>query len=87
VDEDRDYPLGSFDIVKWVEGDKDIMGRVYVGFSGSGFAYKTNYLLMRDLYGGNDNGPMWLDAWSEDRRVIEQICGEPACGLEPCIAL
>jgi BNR/Asp-box repeat len=36
-----DYPLGSFDIVKWVEGDKDIVGRVYVGFSGSGFAYKA----------------------------------------------
>jgi hypothetical protein len=56
-----DHPLGSFDIVKWVEGDKDIVGRVYVGFNGSGFAYKTNYLLRRDLYGGDDNRPVWLD--------------------------
>lgn len=32
-------PNGSLDIVSAVEGDKDIFGRVYVGFSGSGAAY------------------------------------------------
>jgi hypothetical protein len=34
-----DYPLGSLDGVKAVEGDKDVFGKVYIGFSGSGYAY------------------------------------------------
>jgi photosystem II stability/assembly factor-like uncharacterized protein len=33
------YPLGSFDMVKVVEGDSNIYGKVYVGFAGSGYAY------------------------------------------------
>jgi photosystem II stability/assembly factor-like uncharacterized protein len=34
-----DYPLGSLDEVKAVDGDKDAYGTVYVGFAGSGYAY------------------------------------------------
>jgi hypothetical protein len=33
------FPLNSLDFVKSVSGDMNIYGRVYVGFSGSGFAY------------------------------------------------
>lgn len=33
------FPLNSIDFVKSVSGDMNIYGRVYVGFSGSGFAY------------------------------------------------
>jgi hypothetical protein len=32
-------PLGSLDIVKAVDGDKNTYGTVYVGFMGSGYAY------------------------------------------------
>ncbi len=34
-----DYPLGSLDEIKAVDGDKDVYGTVYVGFAGSGYAY------------------------------------------------
>ena len=34
-----DFPTGSLDEVKAVEGDKNTFGTVYVGFSGSGYAY------------------------------------------------
>ena len=34
-----DFPLGSTDQITAIEGDADIYGRVYIGFSGSGFAY------------------------------------------------
>jgi photosystem II stability/assembly factor-like uncharacterized protein len=34
-----DYPLGSLDEVKAVDGDKSTYGIVYVGFAGSGYAY------------------------------------------------
>jgi hypothetical protein len=34
-----DYPLGSYDFVTCVEGDANTFGIVYVGFSGSGWAY------------------------------------------------
>jgi hypothetical protein len=34
-----DFPLGSLDQIKTVAGDPNIYGRVYVGFSGSGYAY------------------------------------------------
>lgn len=34
-----DYPLGSYDLVTCVEGDANKFGTVYVGFSGSGWAY------------------------------------------------
>ena len=33
------FPLGSLDEVKAVEGDKNVYGTVYAGFSGSGYAY------------------------------------------------
>jgi hypothetical protein len=33
------YPLDSLDEIKAVEGDKNVYGTVYVGFSGSGYAY------------------------------------------------
>jgi hypothetical protein len=33
------YPLGLFDTIKWIEGDPDTYGQVYVGFQGSGFAF------------------------------------------------
>lgn len=33
------YPLGVADWIDAVEGDKDVFGRVYIGFAGSGFAY------------------------------------------------
>lgn len=34
-----EYPLGSLDNIKTVEGDKNAYGTVYVGFNGSGYAY------------------------------------------------
>jgi hypothetical protein len=34
-----DFPLGSLDRIKTVEGDKNVYGTVYVGFAGSGYAY------------------------------------------------
>jgi hypothetical protein len=34
-----EWPLGSLDHIKTVEGDKNTYGVVYVGFSGSGYAY------------------------------------------------
>ncbi len=34
-----DYPLGSLDEIKAVDGDKNVYGTVYVGFAGSGYAY------------------------------------------------
>jgi hypothetical protein len=33
------YPLGSLDEPKTIDGDKDVFGKVYVGFNGSGYAY------------------------------------------------
>lgn len=56
------FPINSFDWIKFVEGDSNTYGTVYVGFGGSGFAYgKINYLLKRDLNPANDNTPMWLN--------------------------
>ncbi|WP_426609733.1 hypothetical protein [Bradyrhizobium sp. McL0616] len=56
------YPLGIFDTIKTIEGDSNDYGTVYVGFSGSGFAYgKLNFLLRRDMRGGNDNSPAWIN--------------------------
>jgi hypothetical protein len=34
-----DFPLGSLDDVKAIEGDSSIYGAVYLGFGGSGYAY------------------------------------------------
>lgn len=34
-----DYPLGIFDGIDALDGDKDIFGQVYVCFVSSGFAY------------------------------------------------
>ena len=34
-----DYPLGVFDSIDAMDGDKAIFGKVYVGFADSGFAY------------------------------------------------
>ncbi|MFA6960455.1 MAG: sialidase [Opitutaceae bacterium] len=34
-----DYPLGIFDWIDALDGDKDEFGKVYVGFAGAGFAY------------------------------------------------
>lgn len=33
------YPLGIFDFIDAMDGDKNEFGEVYIGFSGSGFAY------------------------------------------------
>ena len=56
-----DFPLGSFDEIKAIEGDANTYGTVYVGFRGSGFAYgKLNFLLKRDLDSSNDNSPVGL---------------------------
>ncbi len=33
------YPLGIFDWIDAIDGDKDVFGVVYIAFSGSGFAY------------------------------------------------
>ena len=33
------YPLGSFDLIKTIEGDANVYGTLYIGFQGSGFAY------------------------------------------------
>ena len=34
-----DWPLGSLDEIKTIDGDKNVAGKVYVGFAGSGYAY------------------------------------------------
>ena len=34
-----DFPLGSLDSVTTIEGDKNVYGKVYLGFSGSGAAF------------------------------------------------
>jgi photosystem II stability/assembly factor-like uncharacterized protein len=34
-----EYPLGIFDYVDDIDGDKDVFGKVYICFAGSGFAY------------------------------------------------
>jgi photosystem II stability/assembly factor-like uncharacterized protein len=33
------YPLGIYDTIKSIDGDKDVFGRVYLGIGGSGFVY------------------------------------------------
>lgn len=33
------FPIGSLDQIRAIDGDKDVFGRVYVGFAGSGAAY------------------------------------------------
>jgi hypothetical protein len=35
------FPLGDYDVINFVEGDLNTFGTVYVGFLGSGFAYRT----------------------------------------------
>jgi hypothetical protein len=57
-----DYPLGIFSPITSIDGDKTQVGTVYISFGGAGFAYRTNYLLRRDLNGDNDNRPMWLSS-------------------------
>ena len=38
------YPLGIFDFIDAMDGDKEVFGQVYICFSGSGFAYgKLSY--------------------------------------------
>lgn len=34
-----EYPLGIFDTIDAIDGDKDVFGQVYVGFTSAGFAY------------------------------------------------
>ena len=34
-----DYPLGIFDSIDAQDGDKDIFGQLYAGFTSAGFAY------------------------------------------------
>jgi hypothetical protein len=33
------YPLGIYDWVDDIDGDKDVFGKVYVAFTSAGFAY------------------------------------------------
>jgi hypothetical protein len=33
------YPLGIYDRINAIDGDKDVFGKVYMGFGGSGFTY------------------------------------------------
>ncbi len=35
-----DYPLGSLDQIRTVDGDKNTYGTFYIGFAGSGYAYR-----------------------------------------------
>jgi hypothetical protein len=37
------FPLGSLDNITTIDGDKNIYGTVYIGFSGSGYAYGFNH--------------------------------------------
>jgi photosystem II stability/assembly factor-like uncharacterized protein len=37
-----DFPLGNLDNVTTIDGDKNVFGTVYIGFSGSGYAYGLN---------------------------------------------
>jgi photosystem II stability/assembly factor-like uncharacterized protein len=34
-----DYPMGSLDSIRAVDGDKSVFGKVYIAFGGSGFGY------------------------------------------------
>jgi hypothetical protein len=34
-----DYPLGIFDAIDALDGDKDVFGQIYVCFASSGFTY------------------------------------------------
>ena len=34
-----DYPQGSFDTIKAIDGDKTVFGKVYLAYGGSGFGY------------------------------------------------
>ncbi|QJC51522.1 sialidase [Paenibacillus albicereus] len=36
------YPLGIYDHVSAIDGDKDVFGKVYVGFKGNSFVYGTS---------------------------------------------
>ena len=38
-DKTVDYPLGIFDTIDAIDGDKDIFGQIYVSFTSTGFAY------------------------------------------------
>lgn len=33
------YPLGIYDNIDSIDGDKDVFGKIYLAFSGAGFAY------------------------------------------------
>lgn len=57
------FPLGNWDWIKFVQGDMNIAGRLYVGFSGSGWAFgQFNFLLKRDLDpASNDNSPAFME--------------------------
>jgi photosystem II stability/assembly factor-like uncharacterized protein len=35
------YPTQSLDVVKAIDGDKDVFGRVYIALGGSGWVYGT----------------------------------------------
>jgi len=35
------YPTGDLELIKTISGDPNVFGKVYVGFSGSGYAYLT----------------------------------------------
>ncbi|OYW73954.1 MAG: hypothetical protein B7Z37_19590 [Verrucomicrobia bacterium 12-59-8] len=34
-----DYPLGIFDTIDAIDGDKDLIGQVYLSFTSTGFGY------------------------------------------------
>jgi hypothetical protein len=39
-----DFPLGFVDLVKVIEADKDLFGREYIGYQGSGWSYGAREL-------------------------------------------
>ena len=54
----------SLDFIKDISGDMNTCNTVYVGFGGSGAAYRTNYLLKRDLDPGSSTTTIWY-SWTK----------------------
>jgi hypothetical protein len=56
------FPNDTLDSPDVVSGDNNVCGTVYIGFSNSGFALRTNFLLRRDMDpASEDNAAVFLD--------------------------
>jgi photosystem II stability/assembly factor-like uncharacterized protein len=55
-----DFPMGRLDQVTVIEGDKDVFGRVYVGYEGSGWLYGEPALCPSSGYRQGDDKSCFL---------------------------